>query len=988
MTLRDVDIRTALVIPDSNDGVESILRLQKPTDESDWYSFAVESLADGVWTVHCEGKISAVYTSASSERTPVAEAALTQRVSGKRWYNAFDRVGFYYGKTFQQLQFARTDRSVRHAAGDVTVQESSGVMQGESRYLIHPSTVDACLQLIIISIHAGKHKEMPWGVVPTRIEEVSLFPSRQNASSTGHAVAWTDGRKERTFDTHVHLTGSDGRPLLQIKNLTCIIYDAAIPAGVLEKRRGVGPFSVISWKPDIKTLTPDVFERLWPTISCCPERLGKLVELVSHTRPVSTVLICGSPAQETVDAALNVLPISTTIILGYDGEPGMRLSEEAESRTTVKSLPAAPQDWVQATNGPHDLVLVDYPRHQPLNLTDVLMALTKDNGWLLGFSRGLSPLPYGSTQLGEQFLLVKTEASTKNMIQDGTTLNGITPNGTILSSKIPHNDNITIISLQGNQNLRETLAASSLDYIFHDIRINSFLPTKDYGVVIDDMAGTLFTSMSSDASVFEAVKTVLISGVRTLWLTRGVKQGTSASAGMAEGLLRVMRSEQAAARVVLLDIDSDETPQDMGKAIISKLETADTKDSGQDTEFWLHKGILHVSRVYPEESLNSKDGLAQEKPLPEGLPLTAEIADSQLVFKPLPQRSVMPDEVEVQVLASELPLSAPGPQLLLCGTIIRVGSSVDRSLVGRRVISFGYDELEAVVNTSTFTVIEEDEDVSPEALLRTLSALYPIVNLDLIGTNLAQGDYVLSLPGPKPFMSMIGRLAKAAGWKLDVVAHSSKERDQYVSQLGFSPEQVLFCKNAESVSARIREQCEKSHSGTTTVIAHDFSLLSKEVWRRIPAFCRFLLSETSVDVAPDSLPFTRGASFIATSLRAVKPSSYSARELLKRSVEVLQTYPDLSIGSSYDSIKVIDIANANNLIHYPERQSEGTIVRFGYGESRVKVTTSLFPLLSILLTPYALGTPGDQAAALFGLRDLSPGWLLGRTRTKPDKMDE
>ena len=89
--------------------------------------------------------------------------------------------------------------------------------------------------------------------------------------------------------------------------------------------------------------------------------------------------------------------------------------------------------------------------------------------------------------------------------------------------------------------------------------------------MIDNTAGTIFSSMSSDASIFEAVKKVLILGVRALWLTQGVKQGHSASGGMAEGLLRVIRSEQAAARIVLLDVDSSETPHDVGRAIIEKM---------------------------------------------------------------------------------------------------------------------------------------------------------------------------------------------------------------------------------------------------------------------------------------------------------------------------------------------------------------------------------------------------------------------------------
>lgn len=219
-------------------------------------------------------------------------------------------------------------------------------MQGESRYLIHPSTVDACLQLIIIPIHAGKHKEMPWGVVPTRIEELSLFPARHNASLTGHAVGWTDDHDERKFNTNVGLTGSDGRFLLDVKNLTCITYDAALPAIGLEKGADPESFSIAIWKPDIKTLRPDVFERLWRSTSRGAERLKKLVELICYHQAMGTILVCGYPALETVEAFLKVLPSSTTIILGFAGEQEMYLSEEVEAYATVKPLLLSSDDWV------------------------------------------------------------------------------------------------------------------------------------------------------------------------------------------------------------------------------------------------------------------------------------------------------------------------------------------------------------------------------------------------------------------------------------------------------------------------------------------------------------------------------------------------------------------------------------------------------------------------------------------------------------------
>lgn len=125
--------------------------------------------------------------------------------------------------------------------------------------------------------------------------------------------------------------------------------------------------------------------------------------------------------------------------------------------------------------------------------------------------------------------------------------------------------------MQGSGSLgKASLASWSHDTICEKL-IEDLSPEHDLRVVVDDTTGTLMYAMSSKRGTFEAVKVVLNSGARILWLTQGVKQGRTASAGMAEGLLRTLRSEQAAARIVLLDADSGVKPGDVGRAITSKL---------------------------------------------------------------------------------------------------------------------------------------------------------------------------------------------------------------------------------------------------------------------------------------------------------------------------------------------------------------------------------------------------------------------------------
>lgn len=189
------------------------------------------------------------------------------------------------------------------------------------------------------------------------------------------------------------------------------------------------------------------------------------------------------------------------------------------------------------------------------------------------------------------------------------------------------------------------------------------------------------------------------------------------------------------------------------------------------------------------------------------------------------------DEVEAQLHASELQRSIPASQQLICGTILRVGSSLNQSLVGRRRVTLSYDGLETVVYTSAYAVLDEDERAPPEMILSTLLPLYPIVDLCLFRNKVVQGDFLMSLPGPKPLMATVARLAKTLGWKLNIVVNSHEEKEQEVSQLGLDPEQVLLSEHVDTILTTIREERKTSSSGAVDIIAHDFSPLAQEIWR-------------------------------------------------------------------------------------------------------------------------------------------------------------
>lgn len=103
-----------------------------------------------------------------------------------------------------------------------------------------------------------------------------------------------------------------------------------------------------------------------------------------------------------------------------------------------------------------------------------------------------------------------------------------------------------------------------------------------------------------------------------------------------------------------------------------------------------------------------------------------------------------------------------------------------------------------------------------------------------------------------------------------------------------------------------------------------------------------MVGDTSGEVAPDPMPFTRGATFLSTTSKALRVSPQSATGLLELSLQILKIYPELLLETLDSSIKVFDVADVTNPCDHAEQQHEASVVRFGYGESQVKVAAMLF----------------------------------------------
>jgi len=154
---------------------------------------------------------------------------LRQKATGRQWYKAFQGVGFNYGSSFQGIDCIMSDPTTMDATANVPIRTESGTMKGESRYVLHPSSIDNCLQLALISIYSGVARNMTSGYVPVKAREITIrIPKTGSLEVPGKAYARTTGKGVRSAACFVQLTAGN-QVLLDIDDLRVISYDAAVP---------------------------------------------------------------------------------------------------------------------------------------------------------------------------------------------------------------------------------------------------------------------------------------------------------------------------------------------------------------------------------------------------------------------------------------------------------------------------------------------------------------------------------------------------------------------------------------------------------------------------------------------------------------------------------------------------------------------------------------------------------------------------------------
>ncbi|PWY95017.1 polyketide synthase [Aspergillus sclerotioniger CBS 115572] len=923
--LKQVSFQQGLVVPESDRGIEIVTRLlPQSQSEPGWYSFTVESHLDKHWTTHCSGYISA------NKRPPQGDArindhiveTLHNRTPPSRWYLTFGRVGVDYGRSFQCLGEVRSNHRDFAAASKVALKTDCGTMTGESRYILHPGTIDTCLQLAIISFEKGRYNVMPCSTLPLRVEEMAI--TSPGEEEQGDAFAWTDECQSPFFRSNIQLFTARGLPILECKGVRFKEQELNLSKQLTTVIPGQ-QYMQTEWKPDID-YTDEILKNT--PYKSLPDAVVELIRLIDHKRPVQRALLFEEDDCDLIEAVASQLPVGSLTIAETSAgkvEEGLPVARE----NNISIVPVSPHiaEWSSSLPTSQDLIIVR--DRQSSEMTQALHAMLKPGGRLLILRNGNIP-EHRCLDCSCSFFepVLELSISGFNLLLSPELNNG--------ESRESEKTFTIVVKENKDQFLLRELV-EELDDQIETVNLEDLcdLGNVPHGrIAIFDVDGSILTDLTE--AQFDVVKKLALSeGNAFIWVTFGVHQGRTVEGGLSLGFLRGIRSEHPAAQIVSLDVDWEETAPNIGRAMTAALGVAAPRSLGSETEFWLHNGVLHISRITSWACPGtSRDRQTVELPL--NTPLKSEYINGVLVFKADEevQRGLEADEMCVQVEMTEFQATQHRTEQ----PVIVVGRSLDNDNESTpRVVTFATQNGYSTIVRARRDACLACEDLGPALLCATLPSLCKVlISMEWLG-RAQKNDHIVLLHMPLPFVQLAALLCQDLGVQLTVVVEAPEERARFHRDSLLGSVSIIV---VQDPSVYCKTALVKGTGKPSLVISESLWALAREAWKCISTAGRFVLCDGEVGGTLDPTPFTRGASFLTMGYDPLALRPEGAVEVLQEGLEFIRQNKDIwPSGAQVYSIDQLPSLSSSEL--FVRSDNEGRAVQFRYGESTIQVQSSV-----------------------------------------------
>ncbi|TGO51615.1 hypothetical protein BOTNAR_0350g00100 [Botryotinia narcissicola] len=662
-TLRDITLSMALVILNNNEGVETLFSMSRTTNVSElleegisktWYTWTLSSNSYGSWKKHGNGIIG--------------------------------------------INKRNKDNATHAATADLVVKQDCGIILGESRYVIHPASLDSCLQLPLVARFAGRLADATAGTILTNFDEVTIW---QPAS---HQL----GNPKAT----------------DVINVQALLYKAVILQEIGVQRE---PYSELILKKDISYLHSS---KLGVPLA---STLVGLVDLYLHKDASTKILALND---EIAIATTEALP-SADVTLASSKIPN--------DSNTFKCLQIDLSSNVRIADtvvNTYELIVGSYPTLQYSKLFERIYDLLNQTGTLiLESSQALSNIE-GSLQSAGFSRKLSTTVKSHNRAE-------------IILSKVNKDMHMHVNGHNPTSSVRNVL------FVSIDVYIASFTDpspsqSHEHVIMLVELETPLLAALQDED--LETIKHLTGNARSLTWVTCGsLISKCEPEYGMAHGWSGAVRQEKSSLDLTTLDFDFGTSSDSMVIKVLFDILERQSLGKNGETEYFIENNSVHIGRLAPVRAVNAKFVPGTSKPrlssIQEGVAFKGQLEagkvffqDDSRVHQNLPSDFI---EIEVKVVGineqDSLFVSGSSDSTAfsheISGIITQIGSNSSGFQVGDQVVAFSFDTLSIKQRTKAqFVQRIANEPFDTMATIPTAicTAIYGLYNLASMG----KGDVV------------------------------------------------------------------------------------------------------------------------------------------------------------------------------------------------------------------------------------------------------
>ncbi|KAG9238221.1 putative lovastatin nonaketide synthase [Amylocarpus encephaloides] len=872
ITLRDISIKSALTVSDSEMGTEVLFEMQpvstsaKRTSDTD-FRFIINSFGEnGIVNEHCYGLISVEAGDAVAVETGAPTPSLAQLrkrsdrcTPAHKFYEHLYAIGLQYGEDFQLIT-GNVDSGSGYSMAPISLKPAALMTTDNDHCVVHPSFLDASFHPFFAGIESLLGRPLDGPFVPTFMKSMKVSGAfynmtQQTAEHSLWATAETKLPGPRVAISDITIRTPDcSEVLIDIKGLEA----TALGSSTADTERQL--FFRTRWQPS--------FDSLASTKELAAMKsIAELADVYAHQHPDTKILHI-TPDLATTQELLTTLGGKGTqrrrfqTITPYSGS-----EEPVESVEVLTTAYASLVDTAAPTAGAYDLVVVSKS-----TAVDVKSFLN-DTGCVV---------VAGAEYEGQGMGVIFKQASFTAYREPYTTNHTSKPLTLVMGSRVSANTEALAQLISSKQNAPVT----RMNFI--DMVGNA--PATENVIILASLDQELFFEDPEHESVhFEAVRSLFTSEDKNIvWLVRGASMETSNPAqAMILGMSRVARNENEKLKVITLDLAQTTENPEVLQRVTEILDSRLTED-----EFALRNGTMFIPKIENDSFLNAKlpensggDSVMQE--FGAGEPLALKIGKVGLletlafgVDEDIVDSELAADSIEVEVRASAINFRDVAASIGIiddyrlgdecAGVVLRVGSDVNPNdfQVGDRVVAFrpGQGAHRSIVREQAALCYKLPENISfTTAAAFTcimITAYYAFHDL----ARLQPGEKVLIHAAAGGVGQMAIQVAQMMGAEVIATCGSQAKRDLLKSTYGLTDDHIFSSRDPSFVKDILNLTHGKGVDVVLNSLAGD---LLHATWNCVARFGRFIeigKRDIHENAKIDMEPFRKSVGFASLDL--------------------------------------------------------------------------------------------------------------------------